>query len=857
MYYFLFARDAIMKKGSGFYNLEGIVSEESINKYLFSVRGESKLGLLDVETIEGHEKLSKPYSYKITFTSKQKSIPPDSLLNIEGSLKIRAPNHSWNKYIQGSEMWLYERQIEGVITSFSLISTSADESLYEIRLEHKLALLSRRKRSAIYLNINVPKLVTQILKEHAFADYEIDFDNLVCIYPNREMIVQWEESDLAFISRILSEVGIWFRIANHHAVSHIMVVIFSDSQCQYIFDQKIMHSSHAGLTSNDYSIDKLVSKHNVVSADVRAKNFDYRLANSLMLNADADVSAERATTYGTEYRYADIHHQPGSQFAEVQPGESSWFYAKLHHEIILNNQSILNGVTTSPSIVPGMVLEIDGTIPHAFDSGFVVTAMRVTGRRDAALQSRLIGIPYNQNVCFRPQPLPRPRIAGTVPAIVSSSIDNDKYAHIDVQGRYWVKFDFDLDQHRQGYESMPVRLARVYAGDTYGHHFPLIQGTEVAIAFEGGDPERPFIAHALHHAPKPDPVTSRNNTRNVIRTAGLNKLRMEDRRGQEHVKLSTEYGKTQLNMGHLVDAGGKPRGEGAELRTDDRAVLRAAKGILLTTEAQPKAQGKQLDMSAVVQQLQDALTLATSLQQSALTAQALNVELGPQQQLNAALEQLTRSGLVAYADHGMALLTPQTMALSADKDLSLNAASNGSFNVFKKLSMAVGQGLSLFSRAIGIKIIAAKDDISVQAQRGEMGLLSDKHFHIQSMNGNVTISARKNIQLLCGGGGIRINEDGSVKIFSPAKVQLKGTTLDWSGPESAKDKTPVFQEEQFHRRIKLHGSGNPDDVLKNTKFRLTKASGETIEGVTDDEGMTPLLDMTEMDEMKMEILPNE
>lgn len=88
-------------------------------------------------------------------------------------------------------------------------------------------------------------------------------------------------------------------------------------------------------------------------------------------------------------------------------------------------------------------------------------------------------------------------------------------------------------------------------------------------------------------------------------------------------------------------------------------------------------------MSAVVQQLQAALTLATSLQQSALTAQALNVEMGPQQQLNAALEQLTRSGLVAYADHGMALLTPQTMALSADKDLSLNAASNGSFNVFK------------------------------------------------------------------------------------------------------------------------------------------------------------------------------
>ncbi|MCZ5534695.1 hypothetical protein O5560_27795, partial [Escherichia coli] len=82
---------------------------------------------------------------------------------------------------------------------------------------------------------------------------------------------------------------------------------------------------------NDYAIDKLVSKHNLVSAAVKAKNFDYRLANSLKLNADADGAEQTSTTYGVDYRYADIHHQPGSKFAEEQPGESSWFYAKLHH----------------------------------------------------------------------------------------------------------------------------------------------------------------------------------------------------------------------------------------------------------------------------------------------------------------------------------------------------------------------------------------------------------------------------------------------------------------------------------------------------------------------------------------------
>lgn len=51
-------------------------------------------GVLDVETIEGQEKLSEPYSYKISFTSKIKNISPDSLLNVEATLQIRAPNNN-------------------------------------------------------------------------------------------------------------------------------------------------------------------------------------------------------------------------------------------------------------------------------------------------------------------------------------------------------------------------------------------------------------------------------------------------------------------------------------------------------------------------------------------------------------------------------------------------------------------------------------------------------------------------------------------------------------------------------------------------------------------------------------------
>ncbi|MCU2760605.1 type VI secretion system Vgr family protein, partial [Enterobacter hormaechei subsp. steigerwaltii] len=102
------------------------------------------------------------------------------------------------------------------------------------------------------------------------------------------------------------------------------------------------------------------------------------------------------------------------------------------------------------------------------------------------------------------------------------------------------------------------------------------------------------IAYALHDSEHPDPVTRDNHTRNVLRTPANNKLRMEDKRGEEHVKLATEYGKTQLNTGHLVDAQGKARGQGTELRTDEWGTLRAGKGLFVSADAQAKAQGAAL-----------------------------------------------------------------------------------------------------------------------------------------------------------------------------------------------------------------------------------------------------------------------
>ncbi|MBI0220830.1 type VI secretion system Vgr family protein, partial [Yersinia pestis] len=105
--------------------------------------------------------------------------------------------------------------------------------------------------------------------------------------------------------------------------------------------------------------------------------------------------------------------------------------------------------------------------------------------------------------------------------------------------------------------------------------------------FEDGNPDRPYIASVLHDSAHGDHVTISNYKRNVLRTPSNNKLRLEDERGKEHIKLSTEYGgKSQLNLGHLVDNEKQPRGEGFELRTDSFGALRAEKGIFISADGQ-------------------------------------------------------------------------------------------------------------------------------------------------------------------------------------------------------------------------------------------------------------------------------
>lgn len=743
---------------------------------------------LDVLAFTAEEHLSQPYRYTIEFTSSAKDIQPAQMLMQDATFTLNATPNALASLGTALSMtppvMQALRTVHGVIQSFKRLSTSRDESRYEVTLVPRLALLAKSHQHAIYQNLSVPEIVEKILRDrHGFKGQDFLF-TLAHTYPKRELVMQYGENDLQFISRLLAEIGIWFRFTADPKLN-IDVVEFYDDQQHYQFGTSLPLRNPSGM--NDVGVESvwgLTSAHQVVENRVTTRDYNYRQAQSWM-DGDVDVTRGDKTTYGEAYHYADNYLSAGDKNSPQPETESGVFYARLRHERYLNQQTLLHGFTTSAALSPGQELKVDGDAPEAFRQGAVIIGISSKARRDQSYEVEFTAIPYSENVCFRPEPTAKPVMAGTIPARVTSTVVNDTYSHIDKDGRYRVSFDFDRDEWQAGCESLWVRQARPYAGDTYGLHAPLLAGTEVAIAFEEGNPDRPYIAYALHDSKHGDHVTLQNYKRNVLRTPANNKLRLDDERGKEHIKLSTEYGgKTQLNLGHLVDSQKQQRGEGFELRTDDWGAIRAGKGIFISADGQPKAGGKVLEMGAALAELQAAVQTTSALRYAAESAKAELADVEKQTALmNERLKQLEQRVLLLSAPSGIAQVTPGSLQLSAGENLIATAGEDADLSISKKFRLAVGETISLFAKTLGMKLFAASGKVELQAQTDAMDVFSRKGMSIASQEDAVVITAKTELRLECGGAFISM-KDGNITVAAPGNCFVKCDMLQKSGPAS-------------------------------------------------------------------------
>ena len=695
----------------------------------------------DVLRFSGREALSEPFQWTIDFTTPQGNIRPEEVLLKHATLRMRSG-----------------KVVHGIITRLEWIATTADQAHWQMVLESRLALLSRTRQCRIFQSQSVPEVVEQVLRQHGLEGADFDF-RLERTYPARELITQWRETDLQFVQRILSEVGVFWRTEPDEARG-LDTYIFADSQLNYRFDVGLPYREPSGLYDGAAeSVWDVRTLHQVVPGMVSVRDYNYRIAGTPM---DATVSVRGdAVTTGEHYRYAEPYREAGDDSDPEPETESGAFYARIHHERELNASARIHLESNAACLLPGQVLEPQGEVIRALKEGVVITEVKYHAARDTRLHVSVEGMPYTERYCFRPAESERPEVHGTLPARVESREKNDIYAHLNEQGRYRVRLDFDRSDAEQGLAYLWLRMAKPYAGGTYGWHTPLTDGTEVAIAYSNGDIDLPYISHALHDSEHPDPVTRDNHTRNVLRTPANNKLRMEDLRGEEHIRLATEYGRTQLNAGHLVDAQEKPRGKGFELRTDKQGVIRVAKGLFITADGQQKAQGEVLDMDTALKEIEASLRQLQQLEVAAEQAQALKADIDSQIQMFEKRLKPLNETLLFSAPEGMAFTSGEHLQMAAAKNVAINAGGDISAGVMGNMTALAGEKLGLFARTGQLSLKASEGPVEMQAQNGSLQLFAEQKLTLTSVS-DISFAGKKRITLIGGGSYLRL-EAGKIE----------------------------------------------------------------------------------------------
>jgi len=714
--------------------------------YFLDVTGPANSKALSVVSFEAVERMGDPYRIVIELTHPE-ALAREDYLGRDARFSIALADAEAGA---DSSATTAPRTFSGCITGFSQIKTTRDFSAYRIVVEAHIARLNLTRSSRIYQQQSAPQIIEAILRRHGFKGHQFSF-TLRRTYPTHAFRFQYQLADWPYIHLLMQQEGIYSTIIPGEFGD---VVVFADDIDHYIYKPALTvpYREVAGLQSGEASVFALQTHAQTVPASFAVADYNPEQAYE-RLRAEASVASKDVTTYGQPYVYG-THHLDA-------PG-ATW-EAQLRHEAAIAWQVQYEGESSVLELCPARILRMDTALADA-PNGQLIVAVTHRGARDASYRNHYTAIPSDRRFRLKLDEANWPKIPGTLSARVTSP-GQYTYAYLTAQGYYTVRFDCDFDTWNPGGESVPLRLAKPFAGSLQtGFHFPALDGAEAVIAFRDGDPNKPYIAQFHHHSQAIDLVTNQDRwlSRNVIRTQSNNKLRMDDWQGQEHIKLSTEHsGKSQLNLGHLVDSKKQPRGEGFELRSSGHGAIRGGKGLFISADDQPNAGGKQLDMQAAQGLLEQALQQSAALAEAAGAAQAIAADYGRQKALlNDTLMELRKAGIVVSAPVGMALASGADLQLSAKENLIATAGGHADISVLKRFTVAAGERVSVFVQKLGIKLFAAKGKVEIQAQSDEMRLLADQNVTITSANGRVVIEAKDELLLKCGGSYLLMKSTG-------------------------------------------------------------------------------------------------
>lgn len=483
-------------------------------------------GRMRVLDLRGQEELNQPFRFELLVESDRADWDLGELLRADCRVELGHGVLLPDGGTAGVQMLPFH----GVLAEVEQRQQVDDSFHYHLVLVPKLWRLSLTYRSRIFLGKTIPEIVKQVLEEGGVADHEF---RLTGDYPSLQVLAQHEESDLAFVQRLCEREGIAFFFEHRDSTSTLVLTDHRDgpqpvpADCTVPFRPSETEWGEDGVWTGSWFsepvVRSVICRERAQTGKVVIRDYQPRTPER---DLTKDAAVEAPAVFGKRYEF-------GGDLADASASQR---YAQLRAEEIACTARVLSGESSSRAFRSGATWELDQHYRPDCNGKYLLTSVQHRARRHDD------GYAYgNRYVCisaytvFRPpRRTPVPRIAGTVPARVDASSDG-KYPQLEKDGSYRVRYYHDLETRDSGRASAPVRMAQHHGGQEWGLHMPLHKGTEVALGFELGDPDRPIILGTLPNPSTPSRVTSANQTQCVLTTSAGNELRIENVQDGESV----------------------------------------------------------------------------------------------------------------------------------------------------------------------------------------------------------------------------------------------------------------------------------------------------------------------------------
>lgn len=500
-----------------------------------------------IRSISGVEALSTLFAYEVVLYSTSENVDFAEVLGHDMSVGLQLPDET-------------ERYIHGYVSNFASVGVDGSHFLYRAELRPTMWLLGHSVNSRIFQDETVPDIVRKVLGEHGISGYEehLGKSNRGPYLPWK-YCVQYRESDLAFVSRLLEYEGIhyWFE---HTKTAHQLVFA----------DHNVGHEPKGGSTP----VVEYTRAHNMRNRRV-ACIWDWREQRAVLPDhhtvKDYDHKRPRADLSGRSGSGVDRSH-PKAQNKELevfdhtesvvlQKGASantSEDYARIRTEEVHVRYAIVEAHTDARQLCAGDIFQLDKGPDRTKGQTYLILSTSLSAQNDAhssggaddnaAYSCKFEALDMKHP--YRPARVtPKPVIAGLQSAVVAGKGDH----WTDQYGRIRVKFHWDRQSKGDELSSCWVRVARQSAGNMWGTMFVPHIGHEVLVSFLDGDPDRPIVVGSVYNGTNKAPADLPDNAyKSIIRDFYGNEIVMDATPGTEHMTLYSPSHASRLTLGKSV-----------------------------------------------------------------------------------------------------------------------------------------------------------------------------------------------------------------------------------------------------------------------------------------------------------------